>query len=369
MLKKIELVGVKLPRLYIAENTDDIRIAKSKGIPYVKWNLGMEQLLRQMLRPTLEKMFPHIKWDKVLGEKREFKSAIVNVPGQEVKNDNVDPKDLMDNDKIIEMQHKHVHTSGNNAGFEVADIAESERTFSGTSTDEQMFYDKCDIEQYVGDLSSSVNIDVLQNLKLLPKFMGDIVDCIKINLSNNMQWTEGYNKKRGVPIGTFDRSTMLPNLIILDVSGSIPRGISATMLTLIDTMRSDLYADLIITSNKSVYYPYGSELPTPQQLRDYFGFNNEATMFYRILRNHVAGRHWGHVISFGDYDAPKAYEEYEENESNRMPLMAGTTVKAVHHYHTCDDKHRTGYAQWVHDINPNVEEHYDCSWCSIINRR
>jgi hypothetical protein len=53
------------------------------------------------------------------------------------------------------------------------------------------------VEDYVGDLTSQVNIEALQSLRMLPKFVGDITDVIRHNLSESMAWTEGYTKKLG----------------------------------------------------------------------------------------------------------------------------------------------------------------------------
>lgn len=381
MLQRVAIEGVELPRLYMAENMDDVLVAKSKGIPYIRWNLGMTELLRQLLRPTLEKMFPYIKWNKVIGRKKGFKTKVVQVPGAIVE---ADAEDLIDesydNDLAIRKQKEYIcdetrleHSEEDEIEVETADIATSKREFVN-GKEQPEFYHQCSIAEYVGDLSSCVNIEVLQNLRLLPKFMGDIVDCIKINLSNSMRWHEGYNKKREVPIGSFGNVETLPNLIILDVSGSIPRGISATMLTLIDTMRTELDADLIITANRSVFYPHGTDLPDPQAMRDYFGYGNECREFYKVLKDEVCGRKWGHVISFGDYDAPAGFN----GSSEVFPNMTGTQVMKVHHYHTgyrmnhwdlCNGITKcgnTGYAEWVYEVNPAVEEYHDTSWCEIV---
>src|SRR5574344_1960570 len=76
MLKRVMLDGIELPRLYIAENREDVAIAQDKGIPYVRWTQGNEALIKMLLRPTLERMFPHIKWNKVLGPKFRFRTKV-----------------------------------------------------------------------------------------------------------------------------------------------------------------------------------------------------------------------------------------------------------------------------------------------------
>ena len=382
MLKRVTLEGITLPRLYIAENNEDVKIAMENGFPFVRWRQGTEALIKMLLRPTLEKMFPGIIWNKVLGKKKNYRTEVVQVEGRTLEDD-VDFTGF-DNEAMVEAQHRydkgeaiskynHVYDGTEEPVFEVAEVAEAKREFTGVVSNEASFEKRTAIEDYVGDLSTCVNLDVLQKLNLLPSFLGDIVDCIKVNLANNMRWTEGYNKKLGVPLGRFGVGGVLPNLIILDVSGSIPRGISATMLTLIDTMRAQLNAELIITANRSVYYDRETELPTPQALRNYFGYGNEAAEFYAILNQYVAGREFGHVISFGDYDSPVNFGV----RRNGLKLeLKGTKVHAVHHYHTGASSwrngstaYRTGYAGWCHKLgDKSMAEFKDQSWCSIMKK-
>jgi hypothetical protein len=229
---------------------------------------------------------------------------------------------------------------------------------------------RLDLEDYMGDMSSYVNLEVLQRLKLMPRFIGDILDCIKINIGSGMYWREGYNKRLGIPVGRFNASGQLPNLIILDVSGSIPRGISATMISLIDTLRTQLSADLIITSSHSRFYPMGSELPDPQRIRDMFSYGNEAAEFWGILSTYIRGRHYGHVFSFGDNDTP----DYFNYHQAKGPVLEGTIVEHVHHYHTGKfyetgvDMRKTGYAKWCHMLGNEPLVEYDTSWCNVIRK-
>lgn len=384
MIQRVQIDGVELPRLYIVENNEDMRIAKENGIPYIKWNDGIESLIKILLRPTLEKMFPHIDWYAVLGHKRVMRTKIYEVSHVREPRDpsTINHADY-DYDKMIKSQLAHdpskfiIETEDDEIPEEFADIATGDRSFSDDHEHdrygENTYMHSYSIEQYIGDLSSSVDIDVLQRLALLPKFVGDVSDCIRVNISNSMHWTEGYNKKLGVPVGRFDNSKQLPNLIILDISASIPRGISATMITLIDTMRNQCDADLIITSRRSGYYPMGTELPSPDTIKQYYGTGNEGVEFASILEKHIAGREFGHVISFGDNDNPiDAYKwGWTEPEQFGMgcsfsPKMMGTKVHKVHHYHTYYRNKETGYAMWVKDCCPDVDMEFDTSWARCM---
>lgn len=354
MLQRVMIDGIELPRLYIAEDRNDAMLAMDKGIPFVRWTQGQEALIKILLRPVLEKMFPHIKWDKVLGTRKKFKTKV----------------EVYEHDNSLPVEDSDSCTTHD---FEMEDDVITETATA--SADERLFYggtdmvtvNRFDIEDYVGDMNSYVNIEMLQRLRLMPAFIGDILDCVKTNIGSGLYWREGYNKRLGLPVGRFDSSGQLPNLIILDVSGSIPRGISATMIALIDTLRTQLSADLIITGSVSRFFPMGAELPDPQTIRNSFGFGNEAKDFYKILESRIRGRHYGHVFSFGDNDSPASFSDF----GTKRPELSGTVVEHVHHYHTgtywhgiCSDK--TGYAKWCHELCKEPKEEYDISWCNVI---
>lgn len=371
MIQRVKIEGIEFPRLYIAENSADAEMCKANGIPFIKWRHGMDSLIKMLLRPAIEKLFPGIDWNKVLGKKRRVSSKVIMCPGYEDLNE-YEPKH--DNDAMLEAQyeydknvdelHQMYDLPDDGSEFERdVPIAEDWRDCAGGGhLDYDMIVpDEIPLADYVGDLTSQVNIDVLEKLGMLPKFVGDIVDCIKLNLSNNMRWSEGYTKKLGVTLGNFKSPGVLPNLIILDISASIPDGIAATMITLIDTLREQCNAELIITSLRSGYYAIGTELPKPQTIRDYYGRGNEGVQFQSIIETYIAGREFGHVISFGDYDNPGAFHRYHEID------LSNTKVHAVHHYHTYD-KAETGYAKWTSVCNPDEVE-YNTSWCNCIKDR
>ena len=385
MLQRVMLDGIELPRLYIAENKSDADLAMSKGIPFVRWTRGQDELVKILLRPVLEKMFPHIKWDNVLGRRRRFRTTVkVYDTEQADQSEDVGRLDestptrsatemSADRDEYEEREATESYDDEDIVKTEFSIATTGERIFNCRGSEDDQGSD-ISLEEYVGDISSCVNIEVLQRLRLMPAFIGDILDCIKINVGSGMYWREGYNKRLGIPVGRFNSSGQLPNLIILDVSGSIPRGISATMLSLIDTLRTQLSADLIITSTISRFYPMGSKLPDPHKLRQKFTYGNESYDFFNILTNNIRGRHYGHVFSFGDNDTP-AYDWFKDTP-DEYSLM-GTKVEHVHHYHTGswikyntshNDKAdaKTGYAKWCHMLASQPSVDFDTSWCSVI---
>lgn len=338
MLRRVKLEGIELPKLYLAETKQDKIIAIRNGIPFIAWQGSMTEFIKMLFRPALEELFPYIKWDSILGQRKQFKTEIQVVNGDYAV---LDEAEHIDDMPIVESES------------EVADIAEEPRYFDGSGQNTIT----CSLETYMGDLSSKVNVDVLQKLQMMPQFIGNIIDCIKANKTSSVKWNEGYNKKLGAAIGVYNRSQQLPNLIILDVSGSIPRGISATMIQLIDTLRTQVNADLIITSSTSKFYDNSMELPNPEKIRKEFGLANESDEFKRILRTNIAGKSYGYVFSFGDDDTPF------------IPSIGGivrnTSVNHVINFHTRREC-ITGYAEWTRELANKPVQEFNCTWCNVI---
>lgn len=334
MLERLTVPGVPnscVPTLYVATTGADVGLAKDNGLPYVRWSKGARDLLVQVLRPVLEKKFPYIKWSQVLGPKKRISTTIVHVPGGEVEQ----PDEGNGN-----------QLTGSFKDECVADIATSERSFTGTTAPGSQ--EMLGISEYLDDAASYINLESLQKLELLPSFLGDIVDSIKKNLVAPLHWQEGWNKKKRCCLGNYHGEHQLPNLIIIDVSASIPRGISATMLALADTLRSQVQADLIITGGISLHFPYEKELPSPDEIRRRVPLGNERKCFQHIVVGQLH-KQYGHIISFGDDDNPGE-------------ISTDVRCKVLHHYHTWRTRTQTGYAKCFHAEH----EVFDNTWCNIL---
>lgn len=339
-MHRLKYDGIPLPEIYICRSRSEAEAIADAGIPYVITHRSDEEIIKIILYRTLKNRFPYIKWEDVLGIS-QYESAIVFVPGCHVESE----VGMFDGDPM----------------GRAVDIAEGERTFDSKGTEWDM--KRVDLSTYCADAAAHVNIEQLQALHMLPKFMDDAVDAIRMNLEDRILWRECWNKRLGSCVGEFDYTSEAPNLIILDVSGSIPDGISATMLELIDTLREQANADLIITGSTSMYWSRDDELPDPEIIRTKIGYANESYDFFRILREHVANRHFGNVISFGDYDQPCYC-----NERFFRGCIDGVEVDRVMHYHTISNECRTGYAKWCHEACPECEEVFDTSWCKVMRR-
>lgn len=355
---QLKIADIPLKPLWICD-PDEAKDARKHGIPFLikpkDWD--DERLIKVILFNTLRKMFPRIDWSKKLGfDKRETDRIPVEIVASEYReNPGFDTNGFTDD------------------GIQISD--DYRETAGGFAEDGDDSWKKMNVDDYLGDFGSYVNIDILQQLKLLPKFMDDIAQAIRTNLES-IAWMDGYNKKLGAPTGFYGNVSDAPNLIILDVSGSIPRGIAYTMIGLIDTLRTQANADLIITSGRSMYWAAGEELPSPNELRGLVGGCNEAIQFYGILRSKVIGRHWGNVIVFGDNDAPTdlrlfGWKSSSELEKKRDKVavkdqeLQFTQVDNIMAFHTYA-KRMPGYGRWAQQAAPNAPITFDTEWAEFV---
>lgn len=377
-MRRLSYPGIKLPCVYVTNDDAEVLMLRESGMPFIRTSDPDDRVVLCVLYHWLRGRFPHIDWRRQLGLGMRPRSYVVHVPGHRATEENAD-----DTRRRVEAAEGDLdmpeetdgHACADNieldddGGFESRhDVADEEREFCGDGYHEEAEDAVVKLEEFCADELSHVNVEQLQALGFLPAFMSDVADAIRTNLLTSMRWRDGWNKRLGCALGDFSVGTKAPNLIILDISGSIPSGISATMLELVDSLRSQAEADLIVTGGSSYYWPASAELPTPGWIRANVSCDNEAVMFYRILRERLAGRHFGNVISFGDNDCPVDFAYWQGQVPDEDAAM-GITVDRVMHFHTWATNTRTGYAKWVHDGNPNVEEVFDTSWCECMERR
>ena len=351
---KLAVRGVTLPEIWVVSTQSEINVCKEESLPYIIWFGKPKRLIKLALFPILQKKFPGIKWNKVLNIKAESgeRPVLSRKEIEElIRSMSPEEKELLkllateDEDAISVLSHQTVCVPG----------GDKDCPYGESGNDQQELVD------YVSGKSGIVNIEELAFLHVLPSFMDDITNNIKLNLET-YNWQEGYNKKRGATIGNFDPVSDNKNLIILDISGSIPDGISATMIALAETMRSVANADFILTGSKSFFFENGDDLPSPKRMRRMCGYANEAEMFCQILLDHIDGNTYDNVIVFGDDDSPTWFEAYNK-EIERMNVE----VHEVWHYHTCKSDQECGYGKWVGKLT-NAKAHYNTDWCDCMER-
>lgn len=338
---------VKLGTVWVAETTSDANKIKAAGRPYIRFSGGKDQLTKLVLLPYLMSKFPYIKWKNILDINRK-QQVLITVPGGECNS-------------------THPATAPDSG---TSDMASSERVFSNEGAELAPGFQQVDLNEYWGQLDTVVDIVKLQQLQLLPTFLDKIVEAT-LARADDLRWQEGYNKKRGLCVGNYSDLIQADNLLIIDVSASIPRGVSSTMLALADTLREQMKADLIITGGCSKFWEYGAELPSPQELRDMIPLGNECYQFKNILKNKIFGNTYDNVVAFGDYDCPGMLTGSE------LAVAVGTRIGKLYSFRVLDPKwdfeHNrwadpVGYSKWVGEVCGNYEYEYDTDWIKDLKR-
>lgn len=261
MIKKITSKRVELPPIFLIENEEDYKTLP-KGIPYIvgtEAELGFITVFLEfqvLLKSCMKTNIP-IKWLECLN-KLGYKSH-----------------------KTYEL-----HSGGNYWAS------------SGGSTPLEL--DSFIEEQYI------VDFDKLADLKILPKWLDDIKMSIETNIIDEVMFDPlAFNKQLGLNMGSAVLKHNMRNLIINDVSGSIPDGVVMTTSRLIKLMSKKFYADIIITGGETFFVDYDDAQDTDfVELAKKAGRSNEGQMFAEIVKE---PKKYNTVISFGDNDSPEGY--------------------------------------------------------------
>jgi hypothetical protein len=231
-------------------------------------------------------------------------------------------------------------------------------------------YNSVGLHSFVEDISYVVDIEYIKNLKLLPTWFADIEEAVKINILNTITYNPNlYNKKLDLVSGGIDLSSPEKNLIIIDISGSIPKSISKAILLLSKTMSTNFYADLLITGSKSTIYEY-NEVDNLDVTTIYNenGEDNDQVYFKKLVKQY---RKYNTVIVFGDDHSPSMTWFNEFNQKKKVKKMTDDEgkelckwdIKNIYSFHTTSETKLAGYADWFNtkDIT------YMKNWVTYLN--
>lgn len=168
----------------------------------------------------------------------------------------------------------------------------------------QLRHNKSDFSQIVRDGNFYVDIGLIKNLNIFPTWMTVLEEAISANIHKFATFdTNMYNKKLEGMYGGIRLESPSRNLIIIDISGSIPRSISKTILVLAQNMALAFYADLMITGSTTTLYEYEriGELDT-RRVYDENDTDNDQTNFLKIITE--SEKKYSSLIVFGDEDYP-----------------------------------------------------------------
>lgn len=296
------------------------------GIPYIRAEKTDFPLVFRLMVPKLMVQHPYLNWSEVYRSLTGKKYSPLRVYRQRTEGEGLDIDGSV---------------------------------YGASSTGTEMV----SLEELAADDASYVDLDMLSKMSMIPTFIEDIREAIRINVTDNYQWTDGYNKKTGVCSGYLVEQPKARSLVILDVSYSIPDGVSAGMLTLIKTISEIVHADVIITGGKSFFY-------TCEEVRNIdiheerrrIPRANEMVMFLDILQSH--NMDYENVIAFGDSDWPGTLLLNQKINTKRFYSFF---VSSIDQY-GISYKSGAGYGRWVIENNPNVEVIHNTDWAKFFTK-
>lgn len=315
MIKKITSKRVQLPPIFLVETEDDFK-ELPKGLPYI---VGSEKDLSfitiflefQVLYKSCIKTGIPIRWLDCLrrigykGSQREFT----------------------------------LHSGG-----EYFASSEGDRTIS--------------VDEFV-ETQYLVDFDRLSDLKILPVWLEDLKASVQTNIIDEVMFNPtAFNKQLGLNIGASAVKHNMKNLIILDVSGSIPGAIVKTITSLAKLMSKRFYADIMITSGKTVLIDYDAVQESDIiEIARKSGCGNEGEMYAEIVKQ---PKEYNTVICFGDNDSPMGYMRGSDKS-----IKCNFKVNTLYSLHT-EGKKTTNLAGYCRVFEPKTTVRVD-DWINTIN--
>lgn len=214
-------------------------------------------------------------------------------------------------------------------------------------------------KDFVRDSSCYVDIEKLKALNVFPTWLDTIEKAIETNIHNFAMFNHNmYNKKLEGMYGGIELQSPNKNLIIIDISGSIPRAVSVTCLNLAKNLMQSFYSDLLITGSKSTLYQYENihELDVTKVYSEN-GQDNDQVWFKKLVTQEK--RIYKTAIVFGDNHHPGFCWRNTYNKGSRLisdedgQKLCVWEVDNLISLHVKGTDHIAGYSRW---FRPKKEE-------------
>lgn len=215
---------------------------------------------------------------------------------------------------------------------------------------------------YVNDCTAVVDIDKLKELNVFPVWLDKIEDAVHTNIHNFAVYNPNmYNKKLDGMYGSLDLTSPNRNLIIDDISGSMTKAIATFILLYSKTMAETFYADILVTGDISVLYPY-EEIHSLDVDAVYaeVGRGNEGDIFKELVSE---PKQYKTAIVFGDNDHPGGYASKRISDADGKKLCKWTIDKLIS-FHKDSNCELAGYSRW---FQPSETECIK-DWVKYLNR-
>ena len=224
--------------------------------------------------------------------------------------------------------------------------------------------------QFLKDCTAYVDVKILKELNVFPTWLNDIEKAVETNIHNFSVFNNNmYNKKLEGMYGALELSSPKKNLIIIDISGSIPKAASTTCLLLSKTLAETFYADLMITGSKTTLYDYNdiNKLDIVS-IYEENGMNNDQVYFKNLLTS--SEKVYETAIVFGDNDSPCYNWNNSFNLSTKKiseadgKKLCKWKVNKLISLHTTSNTETAAYGTW---FSPTKTQHIK-DWCKFLNK-
>jgi len=220
--------------------------------------------------------------------------------------------------------------------------------------------------EYVKDSSCYVDIEKLKQLNVFPIWLTDNIEkAITTNIHNYASFDYNlYNKKLEGVYGALELKSPGKNLIIIDISSSIPKAVSTTCLALAKNLSESFYADLLITGSKSILYHYENIYELNVETIYEMGMNNDQSYFKKLLTSEE--KIYNTAIVFGDNDHPGhawSGRDKKISDTDGKKLCKWKIDKLIS-FHTKGTDDLAGYSRW---FSPKQEERVS-DWVKYLNK-
>lgn len=340
-MKLLESKKFNLPKVYFVTNREELREIPP-GIPFIYGDESMEPHLIRVLeyevlyQEAIKSGFPF-----------NFRK-ILKANGY---------KGLQD----FHFSHP-VYMEYTTEGLDFDDV-DLEKSFDPIDKDVRSF------ERFVKDSVAYVDIQKLKNLNVFPVWLKTIEKAVHTNIHNFAVFNNNmYNKKLEGMFGSLDLVSPKKNLIIIDISGSIPKAVSTTCLTLAKNLAETFYADLLITGSKSTLYEYENLLELNiDTIYEENGMDNDQVWFRKLVT--ADERKYKTAIVFGDNHSPcYDWRNKYNKDTNTISRKDGKklckwTIDKLISFHTDNSSTIAGYADW---FEPEETE-YIADWVKYLN--
>lgn len=203
------------------------------------------------------------------------------------------------------------------------------------------------LKQYLNDATAHIDIAKLKELNVFPVWLDDIEKAVRTNLQNFAMYNPFiYNKRLDGMYGNVDILSPDRNLIIIDISSSIPKSISVALMKLAKWMGESFYADIIFTGKDTILIPY-EELHSLDidYIYKYYGNNQECKEFRKLLFGD--NRIYKTAIVFGDNHSPCFNWDYTGSISREDAQKKCTwEIEKLISFHTTSNTINAGYSDF-----------------------